>query len=185
NVLLIDRIVGQPTTSARLANTIRADGLSTILGGCLNSFPYNAFSQNAGLLMLTNVKSRFVVAMAGVILVVLGLFPKFGAIVAAIPAPVLGGAAMLMFGMTIAAGIQELTQVTFKETHNGLIVAVSIAVAVLPLAMPHLFSRLPGALKIMMESGIFIGGFTAVLLNMILNRGPEPACDTPVEESSQ
>ena len=59
----------------------------------LNSFPYTAFAENVGLVRLTRVKSRFVVAAAGLIMIVLGLFPKIGAIVAAIPAGVLGGAA--------------------------------------------------------------------------------------------
>lgn len=170
NVLLIDKVVGQETTPRRLADTLRADGLSTIVGGCLNSFPYNAFSQNAGLLMLTNVKSRFVVAAAGVILLLLGVFPKLGAVIACIPTPVLGGAGILMFGMTVAAGIQELANVEFKGTNNGLIVGLAISIGVLPMALPALFGLLPGALRLILESGIFIGGCTAVILNLLLNR---------------
>ena len=71
-----------------LASIIRADGISTIIGGgILNSFPYTAFAQNVGLIAVTGVKSRFVVAASGVILILLGLFPKLAAIVASIPMP--------------------------------------------------------------------------------------------------
>lgn len=184
NVLLIDKVIGQETTPARLADTLRADGLSTMLGGCLNSFPYNAFSQNAGLLMLTNVKSRFVVASAGMILVLLGLFPKLGAVIACIPSPVLGGAGILMFGMTVAAGIQELSNIEFKGNNNGLIVGLSIAIGVLPMALPALFSQLPNAARLIMESGIFIGGCTAVILNQLINRPDKPATPQPKTVSS-
>lgn len=172
NILLIDKLIGQPTTSRRLADAIRADGLSTLVGGCLNSFPYNAFSQNAGLLMLTRVTSRSVLIAAGLILVALGLFPKLGAIVAIIPSPVLGGVAVLMFGMTLAAGVRELKAVDFNDEKNVLIVSVSIAVGVLPVAFPALFQHLPPSVKLFMDSGIFIGGFTAVLLNALLHRRP-------------
>ena len=170
NILMIDKLIGQPTTSRRLADAIRADGLSTMLGGCLNSFPYNAFSQNAGLLMLTKVTSRSVLMAAGLILVLMGLFPKLGAIVALIPNPVLGGVAVLMFGMTLAAGVQELKNVDFGDEKNVLIVSVSIAIGVLPVAFPALFQHLPASIRLFMSSGIFIGGFTAVLLNSLLHR---------------
>lgn len=169
NVLLIDKLIGQPTTSRRLADAIRADGLSTLFGGCLNSFPYNAFSQNAGLIMLTKVTSRVVLIAAGGILVVLGVFPKLGAIIAAIPSPVLGGVGILMFGMTISAGIQELKNTDFSNEKNILIISVSIAVGIVPMAFPAIFHLLPPSLKLIFDSGIFLGGFTAVVLNAILN----------------
>lgn len=173
NVLLIDKLMGRATTPQRLADTLRADGLSTLVGGCLNSFPYNAFSQNAGLIMLTRITSRSVLAAAGVILVLLGLFPKLGAIIAAIPRPVLGGVGVLMFGMTLAAGIQQLKVVCFENDNTMLIVAVSISVGVIPMAFPALFHALPASLRLIFSSGIFMGGFTAVVLNSLLNAKKE------------
>ncbi|KGD71853.1 permease [Tatumella morbirosei] len=169
NVLLIDRLMGQKTTPARLADTLRADGLSTIVGGCLNSFPYNAFSQNAGLLMLTRVYNRNVLTIAGIILILLGVFPKIGALVATIPRPVLGGVGILMFGMTLVAGIQELCRAGCDKEKNALIIATSVSVGTLPMAFPGLFNGLPSSLKLLLDSGIFIGGFTAVLLNAVIN----------------
>src|SRR5438876_8930867 len=87
-------IVGKTIHQEDIARALRADGISTLLGGILNSFPYTCFAENIGLVRLTRVKSRFVVATAGVIMILLGLFPKVAALVAAIPPPVLGGAAI-------------------------------------------------------------------------------------------
>lgn len=169
NCLAIGQIVGKPAGQDTLGNAFRADGLSTMLGGIFNSFPYNAFTQNTGLIALSSVKSRYVVAAAGAIMVLMGLFPKLGALIASVPRPVLGGCAIVMFGMTTVAGIQELSRVKFDGTRNAIIVAVSVSVGVLPMSFPALFEQAGGTLRLVLESGIFLGGITAILLNVLLN----------------
>ena len=82
----------KPVDKNDVARALRADGLATTLGGILNSFPYTCFAENVGLVRLTKVKSRYVVATAGLFMMIIGIFPKVGAVVAAIPPPVLGGA---------------------------------------------------------------------------------------------
>jgi NCS2 family nucleobase:cation symporter-2 len=166
NCLAIGEISGRKIRSATLTAAFRADGLSTILGGIFNSFPYNAYSQNTGLLALSKVKSRYAVAAAGAILVVLGLLPKMAAVIAAIPRPVLGGASLVMFGMTAAAGIEELTRVQFAGTRNGLIVAMSLGAGILPIATPQLFAHAPAAAQLFLNSGIFLTAAVAVALNV-------------------
>ena len=85
DLLAIGVVVGRPADRKTVANGLRADTLSTaVSGGLLNGFPVSAFAQNVGLVALTGIKSRFVVAVSGGILLVLGLFPKVGAIVAAL-----------------------------------------------------------------------------------------------------
>ena len=169
NCLAIGEIAGRDITPATLSGAFRADGLSTMLGGIFNSFPYNAYSQNVGLLALSRVRSRYAVAAAGAILVLLGLVPKMAALIAAIPRPVLGGASLVMFGMTAAAGIEELSRVRYRGTYNGLIVAISLAAGVLPIATPQLFNRAPAAAQLFLNSGIFLTAFTAVLLNLFFS----------------
>lgn len=170
NVLAIGTIIGRPSSQATLSNAFRADGLSTMLGGIFNSFPYNAFTQNTGLIALSNVKSRYVVASAGAIMILMGMFPKLGAIIASVPRPVLGGCAIVMFGMTTVAGIQELSRVKFDGTRNAIIVAVSVSVGVLPMSFPALFGHVSGPLKLVLDSGIFLGAISAIVLNVLLNR---------------
>jgi len=177
NALAIGRMIETEITPKRLGNAFRAEGLSTMVSGLYNSFPLNAFSQNTGLIAMTKVRSRYVVAVAGLIMIVMGLFPKLGAVIAAIPPSVLGGGAIVMFGMTTAAGIQELAQVRYKDTHNSLIVAIAISVGVLPMAMPDLLARVEGPLALVLESGIFLCAAVAVILNAALNgtRSAAPA----------
>ena len=103
----------------------------------MNSFPYTCFAENVGLVRLTRVKSRWVVATAGGFMILLGLLPKAGAIVAAIPPSVLGGAALVMFGTVAAVGIQTLGRVDFNNHRNVIVVAVSIGVAMIPVGTPH------------------------------------------------
>jgi NCS2 family nucleobase:cation symporter-2 len=166
NCLAIGEISSRKITRATLTAAFRADGVSTILGGIFNSFPYNAYSQNTGLLSLSKVKSRYAVAAAGAILITLGLLPKLAAVIAGIPRPVLGGASLVMFGMTAMAGIEELTRVRYQGTNNALIVAISISVGVLPIATPRLFTNAPEAAQLFLQSGIFLAAASAVVLNL-------------------
>ena len=181
NCLAIGKLTGKPTDPRTLGNAFRADGLSTMLGGLFNSFPYNAFTQNTGLIALSGVKSRFVAAAAGAIMVLMGLFPKLGALIASVPTPVLGGCAIVMFGMTTVAGIQELARVRFEGTRNGLVVAVSVSIGVLPMSMPALFEHVSGPLKLVLESGIFLAAVSAILLNLLLNREAAPRSQDAID----
>jgi len=167
--MAIGELVNRKVTPKILSNTFRSNGFSTLLGGIFNSFPYNSFMQNTGIIAMTGVKSRYVVACSGVILILLGLFPKLAAVVAALPAPVLGGAAVIMFGMTTVTGIQQLNRVRYEGTRNTIIVAVSLSVGILPTVLPALFSQIEGALGVFVESGAFMSATTAIILNAVFN----------------
>ena len=131
DILAIGEVTEKKVGSNDVARGLRADGLSTALAGVFNAFPFTAFAQNVGLVRFSNVKSRFVVAVGGGILVLLGLLPKLAALVAAIPLPVLGGAGLVLFGTVAAAGVQTLSRVDLTQTRNLIIVAVSVAAILL------------------------------------------------------
>ena len=142
NCLAIGQIVGRPTSQQTLGNAFRADGLATMIGGVFNSFPYNAFTQNTGLIALSGVKSRYVCVAGGIIMLMLGLLPKMALAVASIPQFVLGGAGIVMFGMVAATGIRILHGVEFhgKKMHNLYIVAISIGFGLIPEMSAKFFS---------------------------------------------
>ena len=175
DVYATGQIVEKPISKADIAAALRADGLATFLGGVMNSFPYTCFAENVGLVRLTRVKSRWVVATAGGIMILLGLLPKAGAIVAAIPPSVLGGAALVMFGTVAAVGIQTLGRVDFNNHRNVIIVAVSIGVAMIPVGTPQVnggsafFAELPSNVQTFLNSGITSGSIAAIVLNLFLN----------------
>ena len=162
-------IVGKRVAGDDVARALRADGLATFLGGVLNSFPYTCFAENIGLIRLTKVRSRFVVVAAGVFMMVLGVLPKAGAVVAAIPNDVLGGAATAMFGTVAAVGIQSLARVNLRDERNAIIVAVSLAAALFPTTVPAFGKNLPTNVGAILNSGITLGSLMAITLNVIFN----------------
>ena len=167
DVFATGEVVGKRIAPRDIANALRADGLSTLLGGVLNSFPYTCFAQNVGLVRLTRVKSRWVVTAAGVFMIVLGLLPKAAAIVAAIPQPVIGGASLAMFANVAVVGIQTLAKVDLRDNRNAVIVSTSIGMALLVTLKPGIVSVMPSWLQIIFGSGVTIGSLTAIILNLL------------------
>ena len=160
------RRIERPTLSAGL----RTDGLGTLIGGIFNTFPYTSFSQNVGLVGVTGIRSRYVCVMGGAIMIVLGLIPKMGALVEALPVAVLGGAGLVMFGMVAATGVRILGNVDFKlNRFNGLIVAISLGVGMIPLIAPDFKMWMPHEIHPLIDSGILLASISAVALNAIFN----------------
>lgn len=172
DLIAVGEMTGREVKPRSLADGLRADGFSTVLGGVFNTFPYTAYAQNVGLVGMTRVRSRWVVAAAGGMLVLLGLLPKLGAVVAAIPAPVLGGAGLVMFGTVAASGLRTLTRVEFRGNDNLTIVAVSVAVGLLPVGVPTVYAKFPDWFQTVMNSGISAGCLTAIALNLLFNHLP-------------
>jgi OHCU decarboxylase len=180
DVFATGEIVEKRIVSGDIARALRADGLATVIGGVLNSFPYTCFAENVGLVRLTRIKSRYVVATAGVIMILLGLIPKAGALVAGIPHPVLGGAALAMFATVAVVGIQTLTRVDFHDHRNVVIVSTSLGLALYVTAIPDVAKAVPEWAQIIFGSGITLGSITAILLNLVFHhigtsRGPAVA----------
>lgn len=163
-----------------IARALRADGLATTIGGVFNSFPYTCFAENVGLVRLTRIKSRYVVATAGLIMICIGLVPKAGAVVAGIPHPVLGGAALAMFATVAVVGFQTLSRVDFHDHRNVVIVATSVGLAMYVTAQPDVAKAVPDWAQIILGSGITLGSITAIVLNFLFHhlgssRGPAVA----------
>jgi OHCU decarboxylase len=169
DVFACGEIIGKPVDKEDVARALRADGLATTLGGILNSFPYTCFAENVGLVRLTKVKSRYVVATAGLFMILIGLIPKVGAVVAAIPPPVLGGAGFALFGTVAVIGIQTLRRVDFHDERNVIILAVSLGFAMTPTVYPAIVNFFPESVRTIISSGITLGSISAILLNLVFN----------------
>ena len=168
--LALGEMTGRNIDKAAIARGLRADGVGTILGGIFNTFPYTSFSQNVGLVGVTGIRSRWVTATGGVIMLVLGLLPKLSALVEAVPVVVLGGAGIVMFGMVAATGARILTNVDFKTNrYNLFTVAISVGFGMIPLVAPGFFRYTPDVLHPLLESGILLAAIVAVLLNVFFN----------------
>lgn len=169
NMIAISNAADDEIDPKTLSGGLRASGLSTVISGLFNCYPVAPFAQNVGMVSLTQVFSRFVTTTAGIILLVLGLFPKFAAIFTAIPKPVLGGAGFAMFGIVAVDGIRTLGQVNYIGNRNSVIVAVSLGLSFISIVKPEFFNVLPSYLRTIFSSGITIGSVAAILLNVFFN----------------
>ncbi|MBF9068960.1 purine permease [Streptacidiphilus sp. NEAU-YB345] len=180
-MLAIGEICDRPVDRATITRGLRTDGVATFLGSMFGSCATSAFAQNVGVVSLTRVRSRYVVAMAGAVLVTLGLFPKLGAAVSLVPMPVLGGAGIVLFGTIAVSGIRALVKINLDDAPNIVIIAVSLAVGVIPLAAPDVYDAqghlvtpgiyhdFPSWAQTILGSGISSGALTAVALNLLFH----------------
>jgi len=169
DILAVGEIIGTKVDSRRLANGLRADMLSSILSPVVGSFTQSAFAQNVGLVAVTGVKSRYVVATGGLILITLGLLPVMGRVIACVPPAVLGGAGIVLFGTVAASGIRTLAKVDYENNINLIIVATSIGFGMIPIAAPQFYHHFPTWFETIFHSGISSAALMAIALNLMFN----------------
>lgn len=169
DILAVGEIARTKVNARRVANGLRADMLASTIAPVFNGFTQSAFAQNVGLVAITGVRSRFVVTAGGVILLVLGLFPIIGRVVAAIPYPVLGGAGIVLFGTVAASGIRTLAKVEYRNNLNLVVVAVSLGFGLLPIVTPTIWNQFPEWFYTIFHSGISSAAIMAILLNIVFN----------------
>jgi xanthine permease XanP len=156
-----------PVWMQRIKGGVLVNGANSLLAGLFNTFPSSIFAQNNGVIQLTGIASRHIGVWIALFLVVLGLFPTVAGAIQAVPEPVLGGAAMVMFGAVAAAGINILASVTL-DRRALLIIAVSLALGLGVSQVPEFLVHMPAAVRHVLESGVATGGICAVLMNWFL-----------------
>lgn len=156
-----------PVYLERIRGGVLADGVNSIIAATLNSMPSTTFSQNNGVIALTGVASRYVGMYIAAILVLMGLFPIFGAILQTMPKPVLGGATLVMFGTVAVAGIRVLASAKL-DRRDMMIISISIGMGIGVSMVPDVLSQLPELLRNVLISPVAIGAITAILLSLFL-----------------
>jgi NCS2 family nucleobase:cation symporter-2 len=158
---------GREATDEEISGATYADGLGTAVAGVFGGLPNTSFSQNVGIVGMTGIMSRHVVTIAGAIMVICGLVPKIGAIIASMPLPVLGGGVIVMFGMVAAAGLNVLSEVKMSR-RNMIIIALSLSIGLGFNLVPSAVQYLPGIWKTLATSAVAPTAFLAIILNQIL-----------------
>lgn len=158
---------GRQATDREIAGATYADGLGTAVAGVFGGLPNTSFSQNVGIVGMTGIMSRHVVTIGALVLILCGLVPKIGAVIASMPLPVLGGGVIVMFGMVAAAGMNMLTEVTMNR-RNMVIIAVSLAAGLGLNLVPTAVQYLPGVVKTLMTSAVAPTAIIAIVLNLVL-----------------
>ena len=165
---------------SRIKNGVLGDGVNSAIAAVFNTFPNTTFSQNNGVIQLTGIASRHVGVWIGIILVIMGLFPHVGSILRALPASVLGGATIVMFGTVAVAGIKILSKVDMNR-RNMLILAVSFGMGFGVLLVPQFagalvnniggtFGKLMGSI---FSSAITTGGITVLIMTALMGEKVE------------
>lgn len=175
---------GKELTTKDLERGYRTEGLAILLGGIVNTFPHTGFSQNVGLVQLSAITSRKPIMIAGGLLVVLGLFPKVGAVAQVIPEPVLGGGMLVMFGMVAVAGLRMLHHIDFSNERNLLTVAISLGFGLGFNMMPTLFAHFPEAIQMFTSNGIVMSSISAVCLNSLFQVKSRKQKSMPIADTS-
>ena len=156
-----------PVWMQRIKGGVLVNGVNSLLAGVFNTFPSSIFAQNNGVIQLTGIASRSIGGWIAFMLVVLGLFPTVAGVIQAVPEPVLGGAAMVMFGAVAASGINILAGIDL-DRRALLIIAVSLALGLGVAQVPEFLAHMPAALRSVLESGVATGGICALVLNWFL-----------------
>ncbi|TLF48166.1 purine permease [Halomonas urmiana] len=151
-----------------LTGGLLGNGLTTAASAFFGALPTSTFSQNVGIVAMTKVISRSVLAIAGVFMIAAGLSPKFGAIMTTIPYPVLGGATITVFGMITMTGIQLLIKDELSA-RNMTIVGLALALSLGISSVPSAIEQFPAMLQnVIGGAPIVVAAITAFVLNIAL-----------------
>jgi xanthine permease XanP len=159
--------IAGPLYMRRLRGGVMADGMASLLAAALNSFPSTTFAQNNGVIQLTGVGSRYIGTWVGIMLIALGVFPLVGTAIEAMPAAVLGGATIIMFGTVAVAGIKILSGVNM-DRRASTITAISLGLGLGVTFAPAVIGQMPQLVRDLFSSGIAAGGMCALVLNLVL-----------------
>jgi len=165
--LALSEVTNTKLTGKKLSRGILCEGLGSSLASLFSTTPLSSFSQNVGIVNMTGVASRHVVALTGGMLVLAGLFPVIAALVVIIPLPVLGGAGLVIFAMIVSSGVKILAK-TEHNKRNSAIVAMGIGTGMAVTVRPELLSNLPEIMKVVLASGITTGSLVALFMNLVL-----------------
>jgi uracil-xanthine permease len=163
----IGEIVGRADPHADVPRTIRGDALMSLVGGCLGTSLIITSGENIGIVRATGVRSRHVTAMAGAMLVLLALVVPLGRLANAIPGPVVGGTAIIVFAIIGGMGIDMLRRVDLRAHGHMFTLAAALSFGLLPILVPGLYSRFPAIAQQILGNGLAIGTIVAVLCNLL------------------
>ena len=166
----LGNICNQEVKEPDLRRGYLAEGLAVMIGSLVNAFPYTTYSQNVGLVQISGVKSKKVMYVMVLLLLVFGSIPKIGALATIVPQPVLGGAMISMFGMVLAYGVKMLGNTDFAKQENLMIIACSVGLGLGVTTVPTAFAQLPSFIRMFTDSGIVLGTIVAIVMNLIFNR---------------
>lgn len=165
---LVNSGLDREVTEKEISGSLTCDGFVSAVSGMFGCMPITSFSQNVGLVAMTKVVNRFTLLMGAIIMILAGLFPMFGAVLATLPEPVLGGCTLIMFGSIVVSGVHMIAGCGYNQ-RNLIIVALSLSVGIGFTQVPEIFSIFPDLVKsVFAENCVAVVFLTSIILNLIL-----------------
>ncbi|MGW6467935.1 uracil-xanthine permease family protein [Streptomyces rubiginosohelvolus] len=174
----------KPDPGRDVPRVARADALMSLVAGTLGASLMVTSSENIGISRLTGVRSRFVTAAAGGLLVAVGLLSPLSRAVAGLPPAVVGGSALVVYAVIAVMGVQMLARSELAERGHSMIAALALAVGLLPIVAPTLYDGFPGWIRTLLGSGVVAGTLAAVLLHALFTVADRAPCTGPGEQRS-
>ncbi|WP_067574945.1 uracil-xanthine permease family protein [Nocardia acidivorans] len=167
NAKIIGRDIDTGSTTGR---TIRGDAVTSLLSGLFGGATMVTSGENVGLLRLTGVRSRYVTALTGALLVLAAFLAPVGRLVNSLPGPVVGGTAAIVFAMIIAAAIGMFRQVDLESDAALITATAALTAGLLPILIPTLYQGFPANLRLLLGSGVTMSALTGVLVHLLFLR---------------
>jgi len=173
--------LNRSATTTEISGSLACDGFISSLSSLFGCMPITSFSQNVGLVAMTKVVNRFTIATGALIMILAGIFPIFGAVLATLPDAVLGGCTIMMFGTIVVSGLQMIGKCGYSQ-RNITIVALSLSIGIGFTQVPELFSVFPKIIEtVFAENCVAVVFLVAVILNLILPQNMETFEETKAE----
>ncbi len=180
--------LGRPATDREIRGSLTCDGFVSSLSGCMGCMPITSFSQNVGLIAMTKVINRKTIATGAGIMILAGLFPAVGAVLATLPSAVLGGCTLMMFGNIVVSGLRMVADCGFSQ-RNITITALSLSIGLGFTQIPALFAIFPDIItSIFAQNCVAVVFVISIILNLALPREKQaeaPVLEKPSEEGAQ
>ncbi|MFC9294834.1 uracil-xanthine permease family protein [Streptomyces sp. NPDC057011] len=156
-------------TRTAVPRTVRGDALTSLFGGFFGLPLLVTSGENIGIVRVTGVRSRFVTAAAGLVLIAIGFLAPVTRAISVIPSAVVGGTAMVVFAVITVLGVQMLGRSDLDKHTSTFICAVALALGLLPILVPGVYGGFPPNVRILLESGVAVGAFVAAVLNILFH----------------
>ncbi|MNF62401.1 Uric acid transporter UacT [compost metagenome] len=166
----ISEAVDKPLDITRdVTRTIRGDALASILGGFMGTSLIITSGENIGVIRATHVRSRYVTAVSGVLLLLFALLAPLARLISGVPEAVVGGTSLIVFAIVGTMGIDMLRKVDLRQHGNMYVVSVALAVGLLPILVPGVYSHFPKGLAGLLGNGVAMGAVTAAVMNFFFH----------------
>lgn len=158
-----------------ISGSLTCDGFISALSSLFGCLPITSFSQNVGLVAMTKVVNRFTIATGAMIMIIAGIFPAFGALLATLPDAVLGGCTIMMFGSIVVSGLRMIGNCGYSQ-RNITIVALSLSTGIGFTQVPEIFAIFPQVVQnVFAQNCVAVVFLVAIILNLVLPQNMETA----------